>query len=169
MFLIKKGERNELVVSVSLNKTLPNPTYLFSFTHILSKETIRFIPQNISTATNRFDEFVFFESQYENLNVVPPRVTFPYDGQYYYSIYEQVSTTNLNPLLAFNKVAEGRTLIEDLCVVDPYYEYISPNESNANFIFISEIEEPACDDFLLTEASEFILTEAEQFVQYDYE
>jgi hypothetical protein len=169
MFLVKKGERNELVVSVYANSILTNPTYLFVFTHIVSKEQAIFIPQDISINKLRYNEFVFFESIYENLNVSPPRVTFPYDGQYYYEIYEQVSTTNLNPLLALNKVAEGRGLIEDLCVPDSYYEYISPNEVNENYVFISDDEQPACEDFLLTEAPEFILTEQNLLLQYDYE
>jgi len=169
MFLVKKGERNELVVSVFANSTLPNPTYLFVFTHILSKEQARFIPQNLSQNKLRYNEFVFFESIYENLNVSPPRVTFPYDGQYYYEIYEQTSTTNLDPILSFGKVAEGRGLIEDLCVPDSFYEYISPNEANENYVFISDDEEPACEDILMTEAPELILTEQNLFLEYDYE
>jgi hypothetical protein len=168
MFLIKQGIINDLVVSVSLNKTLPNPTYLFSFTHILSKETIRFIPQNISTHQDRFDEFRFLESQNEDLSLVPPRVTFPYEGQYYYSIYEQLSPTNLDPLLSYNKVAEGRATIEEFCAVDPYYQYISTNETNSNYIFISDGEIPICDEGLLTESNEFILTENDLILTYEF-
>jgi len=139
MFLIEKGRRNDLVVSVSLNKTLPNPTYLFSFTHILSKETIRFIPQNISTSTSRYDEFRFFESDVENLSIVPPRITFPYEGQYLYAVYAQpYGSGNLNPEFASEKVESGDALfiVQSASTTNDYYtEYISNNEFNSNYIF----------------------------------
>lgn len=140
MLLIKKRELNKLVVSVSLNKELSNPTYLFCFTNILSKERVCFIPENISTFTSRYDEFQFVETTSQNLSVVPPLVSFDYEGQYWYSVYEQVSTSNINPALAYNKLAEGRALVMLDCDVEPYYQYISDNEDNHNFIFISEGE-----------------------------
>ena len=144
MLLIKKNELNDLVVSVSLNKELSNPYYLFSFTNILSKDKISFIPQNISTYTSRYDEFRFLESTTINLTASTPSVNFEYEGQYWYSVYEQASPTNTNPALAYNKLAEGRAIVIDECVIDPYYQYISDNEDNHNFIFISEVEEPDC-------------------------
>jgi len=168
MLLIKKNELNKLVVSVSLNKELSNPTYLFCFTNILSKERVCFIPQNISTTTSRYDEFKFFESETQNLSIVPPRVSFNYAGQYWYSVYEQLSTTNINPALAYNKLAEGRALILDECVVDPYYQYISDNEDNHNFIFISDDEQGVCENYILNELGEILQTEQGNLLQYEY-
>lgn len=168
MLLIKKGELNKLVVSVSLNKTLANPTYLFSFQNIFSKERVSFIPQNISTHTSRYDEFKFFESETTNLAITPPRVNFEYDGQYWVSIYEQVSTTNTNPALAYNKLYEGRAQVLDYCIPDPYTQYISSNEDNANFIYLTDNEIADCTNYLMNEYSEILQTEQLDLLEYEY-
>jgi hypothetical protein len=77
-----------------MNKTLPNPYYLFSFQHIASKERTSFIPEVI-TSNVRYDKFRFIEGGNVNLQASPPEVWFGnYLGQYYYSIYEQLSPTN---------------------------------------------------------------------------
>jgi hypothetical protein len=125
-----------------MNKTLPNPYYLFSFQHIASKERISFIPQVI-TSNVRYDKFRFIEGP-TNLSSTPPTVQFLYNGQYYYSIYEQVSSTNTNIALAYNKLESGRAVVingedqTDDCFFEPY---ISSNEEDANVIYVSEQEE----------------------------
>lgn len=143
MIYIKRGETNDIVTTCSLNKEYPgSPYYLFSFTHILSKEVVRFYPQNISTHTNRYDEFRFIEGVNENLNAVPPIVTFPYEGQYYYSIFEMVNSGSTNPSTAYNKVEEGRAYVSgNTQDVSFYTEFISSNEDNDNYIFLSDEEE----------------------------
>jgi hypothetical protein len=126
-----------------MNKTLPNPYYLFSFQHIASKERVSFIPQVITTNT-RYDKFRFVESTVTNLSVIPPVANFNYNGQYYYSIYEQVSPTNTNIDLTYNKLESGRAIVingndqTDECFFEPY---ISQNEDDASVIFVSEQEE----------------------------
>ena len=142
MLIIRKNQANNLVVTVSLNKTLPSPNYLFSFQHIVSKEKVSFIPEPIVSNT-RYDKFRFIESSIVNLSATTPSVYFQYEGQYYYSVYEQVSSTNTNPSLAYNKVEEGRAvvIIGDAQTDSYFYEpYISDNEDFANIIFISEQE-----------------------------
>jgi len=139
MLVIKRNSLNQLVVSVSSHKTLANPNYLFSFEHILSKEKVRFFPTNISTSTNRYDEFEFYEGQqplntgqFENV----PFVLFPYPGQYYYSVYEMFNTGTTNPQYAFDKLEEGRAYVEDTSIENPYtYTYTSSNEQNSNYIY----------------------------------
>ena len=126
-----------MVVSVSSHKTLSNPNYLFSFQHILSKEKVQFFPKNISTSTDRYDEFEFNEGAEPNgyTGDVPYEI-FPYPGQYYYSVYEMFNTNSTNPQYAFDKLEEGRAFIEDDSVPDPYeYTYVSSNEENSNYIY----------------------------------
>lgn len=128
-----------------MNKTLANPFYLFSFQHIASKERISFFPQVI-TSNIRYDKFRFVESQTTNLSLVPPRVFFEYLGQYYYSIYECLTSGSTNPNLAFNKLESGRAWVivgddnPDECFFEPY---ISNDEDFAQVIYVSE-EEEAC-------------------------
>jgi hypothetical protein len=63
------------------------------------------ILSNISTSTSRFDEFVI-----EDL----VDVTFPYAGFYTYRIFEQTSSTNLDPDLADNLCEEGRAHVYEI-------------------------------------------------------
>jgi hypothetical protein len=125
-----------------MNKTLPNPYYLFSFQHIASKERYSFIPQTIVSNT-RYDKFRFAEGFPTNLNLTPPQVHFEYLGQYYYSIYEQVSSANTDPSLAYNKLESGRAvvIIGNDNLEECYFEpYISDDENFAQVIYVSDDE-----------------------------
>lgn len=143
MLIIKKNQVNNLIATVSMNKTLPNPYYLFSFQHIASKERVSFIPQTILSNT-RYDKFRFREDGNTNLSATPPDVYFQYLGQYYYSIYEQISSTNTDIALAYNKLESGRAVVivgdanPDECFFEPY---ISDDEDFNNIIYVSEEEE----------------------------
>jgi hypothetical protein len=142
MLIIRKNDVNNLVVTASMNKTLSNPYYLFSFQHITSKERVSFLPEMIISNT-RYDKFRFIEGS-TNLANTPPVVQMPFLGQYYYSIYEQLSPTNTDIALTYNKLESGRANVivdnaqPDLCFFEPY---ISSNENEANYIFVSEQED----------------------------
>lgn len=142
MLIVRKNEVNNLVATASMNKTLANPYYLFSFQHITSKERVSFLPEVI-VSNNRYDKFRFIEGN-TNLSNLPPVVLFPFLGQYYYSIYEQLSPTNTDITKTFNKIESGRAVVivddaqPDLCFFEPY---VSTNEIEANYIFVSEQEE----------------------------
>jgi len=135
MLIIKTNQPNTLVVTVSQNSELPNPEYLFSFTHIFSKQSVSFIPTDISTHKSRYDEFYFVEGSGMG------QINFPFNGQYLYAIYEQpLGSGNLNPALAYNVVENGDAQIFALSAstMDSQYDiYISLNEDNSNYIFTS--------------------------------
>jgi hypothetical protein len=146
MLIIRKNQVNNLIATVSMNKTLSNPYYLFSFQHIASKERISFIPEVI-TSNIRYDKFRFVEAPTTNLSATPPEVNFGnYLGQWYYSIYEQLSPTNTNIDLAYNKLESGRgwLIVGDDNTQECFFEpYISNDEDFAQVIYVSE-EEEAC-------------------------
>ena len=122
-----------MVVTVSQNSELTNPEYLFSFTHIFSKDNVTFIPTDISTHKSRYDEFFFVEG-----NGVG-QISFPYEGLYLYAILEQpAGSGNLNPALAYNVVENGeaQVIIASATTMETNYDiWVSPNEDNANIIF----------------------------------
>lgn len=126
-----------------MNKTLPNPYYLFSFQNIASKERISFIPEVI-TSNVRYDKFRFIETGNVNLSTIPPQIWFGNDlGQWYYSVYEQMSPTNTDIALAYNKLESGRAILmvgndTNDCFFEPY---ISNDEDFSNIIYVSEEEE----------------------------
>ena len=134
MLVVKANQPNSLVVTVSQNSEITNPEYLFSFTHIFSKQQINFLPIDVSTHKSRYDEFYFVEG-----NGVG-EVRFPYEGQYTYVIYEQPSGSgNLNPNLATNAVEYGDATLFIASATTSASEwdvvFISPNENNSNIIF----------------------------------
>lgn len=145
MLIIRKSQTNNLIATVSMNKTLPNPYYLFSFQHIASKDRISFYPQVISSNV-RYDKFRFVESPTTNLSATPPQVFFEYLGQYYYSIYENITSGSTDISLAYNKLESGRAwvIVGDDNTQECFFEpYISNDEDFAQIIYVSE-EEEAC-------------------------
>jgi hypothetical protein len=133
MLIIKTKQRNSLVVTVSQNSTIPNPEWLFSFTHIFSKQQVRFIPTDISVTRSRYDEFEFIEGTGVG------EIAFPYEGQYNYAIFQQpAGSGNLNPTLSDGAVEYGTAvvIVSSADTTNEYYvEFISDNEFNSNYIF----------------------------------
>jgi hypothetical protein len=133
MLIIKTNQRNSLVVTVSQNSTIPNPEWLFSFTHIFSKQQVRFIPTDISVSRSRYDEFEFIEGQGAG------QIPFPYEGLYSYAIFQQpAGSGNLNPSLSDGAVEYGQAVViaTSADTTNEYYvEFISNNEFNSNYIF----------------------------------
>jgi len=134
MLIIKTNQQNTLVVTVSQNAELPNPEWLFSFTHIFTKQRVTFILPNTSSYQNRYDEFVFTEGQGVG------EIAFPYEGQYIYTVSEQIAQNppNLDPSLAYNVVENGiaQVIATSAETTNDYYiEFVSSNEDNSNYLF----------------------------------
>ena len=137
MLTIKKGSENKVIVTVTQHTTDRSPKfYLFSFLHILSKETIRFFMTSQVVSNNRYDEFLFTEVSDTTVpeDLLNGKVILPYEGQYFYSVYE-MGSLNLDPAYARVKLEEGRAMVYG---DDPIYynPYISDNENNSNFIYL---------------------------------
>jgi hypothetical protein len=133
MILLKTNQVNTMVVTVSQNATIANPEWLFSFTHIFSKQQVRFIPTDISSHKVRYDEFVFVEGKGFG------QIQFPYEGQYTYGIYQQPQGSgNLNPALSQGIIETGTALLvaQSATTANDYFvEYVSDDEFNSNYIF----------------------------------
>jgi hypothetical protein len=165
MLHFKQNLLNSCDVTVSNESELNNPTYLWCLTNLDSMVKKYFIPYNatIPNAT-RYDTFTFTTNRLEpevltgstcNLHLA--------QGQYRYTIYDQISSTNLDPLLSNSMVETGLGLMpqEEVCfntyeddnpfseaVVyeDPtcFYTYISPNETSIMFVYY----DPTCKEKL---------------------
>jgi hypothetical protein len=117
MIYVTQGQINEMPAVCSRNSTLVNPRYLWNLTHKLSLEEWNFIPYRIPPTVDYKPGYDLFCLQIDdsiaqsligtscdlgtvaNLHLIP--------GQYYYKVYEQVSSSNLNPNLASDIVNEG--------------------------------------------------------------
>lgn len=140
MLIIKTNQPNYLVVTVSQNSELANPEYLFSFTHIFSKQKVNFIPVDVSTHKSRYDEFYFVEGTGVG------EINFPYSGLYLYTISEQpAGSGNLDPALATNVVENGEAqiIVQTAITVDSQFDvFISNDEFNSNIIFAPDEPNP---------------------------
>ena len=118
MLRIQKATSSNLIVTVTELTTVSPVYYLFEFEHEQSFLKYYCILDNISLATERYDEFELVDGV--DLN-------FDYDGYYTYRIYQQISSTNLDPILSDGLVEEGRAHV---------YVIDSPsNEYNENITF----------------------------------
>lgn len=118
MIYVNQNQYNTPIATCSRNKQLSNPYYLWTVRHKLSNQTWQFIPyreQSITTYPPSYDVFQLdiFSTVSEvyigsssvtcNLHLIP--------GEYYVKIYEQVSSTNLQPSLSYDVVYEGLMVV----------------------------------------------------------
>jgi len=116
MIYLNEGENNLVTATCSANKMLSgSPTYLWSIRHKLTNKSWKFIPYRIQPSVDynpTFDQFTINidDSQPEvytastAINTVNLHLL---SGQYYVKVYEQQSTTNLNPNYSYDVVYEG--------------------------------------------------------------
>jgi len=100
MIHLTKGETNTIVLTLTEKQLLTNPNYLFVFTNRSSNEVISFVKLNATDTSlykDRFNQFSILTNTYFNTAL---------NGQYTYEIYEQVSTSNINPS-GLNKLETG--------------------------------------------------------------
>jgi hypothetical protein len=130
MIVLNIGENNKVLESASRNKELGNPTYLFSFYHKLSGKTWRVIPyvsDYTEDFTARFDTF-YINIDYDLAQSLSGNNTDTstnvhlIEGDYWVSIYEQYSTTNLDPSKSFNRIIETFGYVVPPTETNPTYE-----------------------------------------------
>jgi len=123
MLYLEKGQENTLVLNINNNSRDTFTGYTLVFTHIMSKEVKSY---SISTSNTS----VFFENiRYCTITLDFATDDLNYEGQYQLNIYGQPN----NQL-----VYTGMVVLEGTAESDPFTEYISPNETNENYIYIQE-------------------------------
>ena len=91
MIRLTKGATQNIILTLTEKELLTNPNYLFVFTNRSANTEVKFVKLNntdISQYKDRYNEF----SIVTNTNFATAL-----NGQYDYDIYEQTSTSNLNP------------------------------------------------------------------------
>jgi len=130
MIQITKGIANTVVLTLKEKTTLTNPKYLFVFKNDQSNVDSKFIAADISTYPDRYNKFVITEKT-SSPNPLTGEVTLSLDGFYTYTIYEQTSSTNLNPANATKVVETGKVQVFATATADHTY---SP-DSNITYIY----------------------------------
>jgi hypothetical protein len=91
MIRLTKGQTQNIILTLTEKQLLTNPNYLFVFTNRSANTEIKFVRLNntdISQYKDRYNEFSI---------VTNTNFSTALNGQYDYDIYEQTSTSNLNP------------------------------------------------------------------------
>ena len=99
--LLQGDTTDNIVVTLKEKTTLTNPYYLMVCEHITTKDQVIFIlGSDLSSYPDRYNEFVITVSRFTTT------------GQYLYKIYEQASSSNLDPT-GLNMVENGRLQFVD--------------------------------------------------------
>jgi len=91
MIRLTKGQTQNIILTLTEKQLLTNPNYLFVFTNRSANTEIKFVRLNntdLSQYKDRYNEFSI---------VTNTNFSTALNGQYDYDIYEQTSTSNLNP------------------------------------------------------------------------
>jgi len=91
MIRLTKGQTQNIILTLTEKQLLTNPNYLFVFTNRSANTEVKFVSLNntdISQYKDRYNEFSI---------VTNTNFSTALNGQYDYDIYEQTSTSNLNP------------------------------------------------------------------------
>lgn len=98
MLYITRNTTSILTVTVSEKQTLTSPYWLWELKYRGDNSFKYFIAPDSSSFPSRYNLFTVTESSIESLT--SGVVYLPNEGEYEYRIYEQSSSTNLNPVNA---------------------------------------------------------------------
>lgn len=123
MLYLQKGQENNLILNINNNSRLTFTGYTLEFTHIMSKE-VKTYTVSTSNSTEYFQNIryceILLDFTVDDLN---------YLGEYILNIYGQ----SQNEL-----VYSGIAILEGTEQGSTFTQYISPNEDNANYIYIQD-------------------------------
>jgi hypothetical protein len=119
VILINKNSTNTSPpLTLSERTSITNATYLFEVTSNASNEVVYFIAADTSNNPERYNEFQFIESSTPDL--LNGTFTLELTGFYTWKVYEQASTTNLDPT-GLTEIDRGILEVKDTVTPDVIY------------------------------------------------
>jgi hypothetical protein len=115
---LTKGQTENIILTLTEKQLLTSPNYLFIFENRSTNTEIKFVRLNntdISAYKERYNEFSIVVNTFFNTAL---------NGQYTYTIYEQTSTSNLNPT-GLNLLESGIMELEGTTIAFTEYETTS--------------------------------------------
>jgi len=126
MIYMTKNVVNVLYLNINNNSRKDFDTYTLEFIHVMSKERKVYVI-DLNNPTEYFSNIryctITLDLSTDDLN---------YEGQYVLNIVG--SGNGNNP----ENVFKGMMVLDGLAESHPFTEYISPNETNENYIYIQE-------------------------------
>lgn len=117
-------------MTLTEKSTLTNPYFLFNFVSDVTGESVNFITSDLSNYTDRYNKFLITETSGAAIYTSGTIELSP-TGTWTYKVYEQTSSTNLNPLLATNTTPLE---VGQVKVKGTETAYISNSEQDNTFI-----------------------------------
>lgn len=124
MFYFERGHANTVVCTVSEKQTLANPYYLFVFSDDQTNITSACIAADISNFKERYNQFIITET--DTPTPTNGEVTLSNSGFYHYTIYQQHSSTNLDPALAEGILEIGKAKVQANPITTPQFSIPTP-------------------------------------------
>jgi|SRR6185437_135306 len=109
MITITRGTVNTIVLTLTENISISNPVFLFVFTNDQTRQAYQCIAADQSGFTYRYNEF--FISETASPAPFAGGVSLPSPGDYHYAVYQQTSTSNLDPTLAERLLETGKMIV----------------------------------------------------------
>jgi hypothetical protein len=107
MIHLTKGQTETVYLTLKEKQTLAAPNFLFRFVHRATNAEVKFVKLNntdVSQYKDRYDQFsIAVNSHFANSE----------SGQWDYYIYEQTSTSNVNPDQATGLLEQGIMQLND--------------------------------------------------------
>lgn len=107
MLLTKSSTNDNVALSLLEKTTIPNPFYLFEFIANFTHVKYYQIFTDVSVVGVQRDRSNLFNIEVVNSGAGANQIVLGNVGLYKYNIYEQTSSTNLDPLLSGDIVEEG--------------------------------------------------------------
>jgi len=107
MIYLRKGHTDQVIVTLKEKQTLSVPNYLFYFKQRSSNDVVAFVILNAADLSQYKDRYNKF-----SINGVT-HFSSKLAGEWEYMIYEQSSTTNVNPALATGLLETGIMRLSD--------------------------------------------------------
>lgn len=120
MIYLTKGQTSDLIVTLTEKQTLTTPNYLFYFINRTSNDVVAFVKLNntdTSQYKDRFNKFSINAATYFNNKL---------SGEWTYYIYEQTSTSNVDPDQATGLLETGILRLNDSTTFE-FTEYETNN------------------------------------------
>ena len=111
MIQINKASVNTVVLTLTELVTLAVPKFLFEFKNDQDNSLKYFIAADVSSYTDRFNKFLIEESTTEA--PLTGKIELELTGFYSYRVFEQLSSSNLDPTLCDNTtpLETGKVLV----------------------------------------------------------
>lgn len=123
MIHFTKGQTEKVILTLKEKQTLSSPNFLFYFTSRVTDLSVAFVvlgSSDLSGFKDRYNAFdIVVNSHFANVT----------SGEFNYSIYEQTSSSNLNPALATGLVESGQMSLKN----STEFEYTTYNQTNNTY------------------------------------